>query len=760
MSAKRKRERPKPPGAPISQDIIRSLLKHRRERPSVAKLLSQDLSGASPYLEESDEPFTQLLRERISTTPLESGFSANRPPADSLKALREAAPGALTVYQQLIPTEIDSLRAILRTLDPSVTLAWLSHRNNFRPWGTFYEPQDEYLGQCIVVASHLLLERPQRPHPRRFPNVQELYDLIVRLLRLRDMGVIIEMARGFCEEPRKGFDPRRYLRESWLLMSESNYRRHADEVARELYGTREEWLVDQLGFTLNDLLLTREAIFTVIQDSVLAAITQAASPFAEASEYDLEIHMQIEQNLLSLLPDAMSFDADKLIQQAPNLRSDRVRAIIDVFSRDILQGSEVFSSLFTESPLVGSPFLRDGQRCFVPDFDRVAGYIVPLIEPHLRDKKRFSKHRANTVDRLTIDCLCRMLPGAEAYQHVFYAYKEGDGKHEAELDALVLFDEVAFIVEGKASKLSPQSRRGDLERLRRDLSRSIGEAWLQGKRARDYIRSSDVASFKNERGETVVAVDSARVSKSYVVMPTLYSMGDFATNLGVVREWELVPEGEAPWTVSLTDLMIVRDTISHPEELVGYLEWRQRVLEDENVFFPDEVELFGAYLYGWMRPRDVPDDSFVLVSGLQGDFDDWYMYLEGEAPRAEQPRKQTTPLVRRFREKLERQRPPGWLLASAYCLTSPVAMMRVVEEQLRKDWWNLPPRAMTAKFSEPYALILLGRDVSLSDFWERSSSLYLPDNVQWIWIIRVNKGQSELLWVMPSEHIAERRAQP
>jgi hypothetical protein len=311
-----------------------------------------------------------------------------------------------------------------------------------------------------------------------------------------------------------------------------------------------------------------------------------------------------------------------------------------------------------------------------------------------------------------------------------------------------------LIIEGKASKLSPQSRRGDLERLKRDLSRSIGEAWLQGKRARDYIESSAVVSFRNEHGDVVLTIDSSRITKLYVVAPTLYSMGQFATNLKVAREWELIPKGEAPWTISITDLMIVRDIISHAAELVAYLEWRQRVLEDENVLFSDEVELFGAYLYGWMRPPDIPADGFVMVSGSQGDFDDWYMYLEGEAPKAERPRKQTTPIVRRFRETMERQRPPGWLLASAHCLTSPVAMMRVLEQQLRKDWRYLPPRAMSIRVSEPYAVILIGPEAGLSDFWKRSGSLHLPDTVQWIWIIRLARGGPELLWVMPAEDLA------
>jgi integrase len=100
MSTKRKREQPKPPSVPVSQETMRALLKYRRKRRPAPELLSQGLGGPPPYLGQSiDEPFSTLLAdEEITATQIRGGYEVNRLPENFRKALREAAPGAVTAY--------------------------------------------------------------------------------------------------------------------------------------------------------------------------------------------------------------------------------------------------------------------------------------------------------------------------------------------------------------------------------------------------------------------------------------------------------------------------------------------------------------------------------------------------------------------------------------------------------------------------------------------------------------------------------------
>jgi hypothetical protein len=694
-----------------------------------------------------------LLGEELTLDRVESGIRVSPVPDEHRRALEQAAPKALEDYQKLAFQEIDHLRTVLHWFDPAYTLSWLTFKGNFRPWGTYYEPEDEYLGPSLALATHVLLESAEGEQQEHIPSVRDLYDLLNQLLRIQYTGLVAEKARAICEQRASPWEPRSTLRQAWLMMTPTIYSRHADEVAARLFGASASWLLEGLGFELEDLLRAREAIWDHIQEGVNNAIGEVQDGLdATRPRIEEPSPLAFEEALLPLLPGAMSFDAWRLMSREPALDEARLARILELFSRKVSSGTDRPTSLFSESPLEASPFVEDSYgNYFSPDFERLAGYLVPLLEPHLVNNKGYSKHRASIVDRLALESLRRMLPGATTFEHVFY--DSGPEGQQAEVDGLVLFDEIALVVEGKASKLSLQSRRGDVERLRRDLSRSVGDAYLQGKRATEWLQSSPIVALKDRYGVEQASLSTSSIRKVYVIVPTLHSMKYFSTNLKVLRDWDIVPRAEAPWCVSLTDLMIVRDTIRRPAELVGYLEWRQRRLQEENTYFPDEIELFGSYLYGWMRPPEADEDDFVQVGGMQSDFDDWYLYLEGEAPKVEQPRKQTVSMVRRFRDRVERQKPRGWLFASAYSLMIPIALMRSVEREARKTLRGLPARSVARKSAGPLGLVFLGQSIDHAEAAANPDIVHFADSVQWIWFIRLEDGQPELIWVMPSSTV-------
>jgi hypothetical protein len=693
------------------------------------------------------------LGEELTLAEIEGGIRISPVSEKYPGALHQAAPKALEDYQKLAIQELEHLRVMLHRFDPAYTLSWLTFKSNFHPWGTYYEPEDEYLGPSVGLAAHVLLESAMSKQERLVPSVHDLYGLLNQLLIIQYTGLVMETARSICDQREDPWDPRRSLRESWLFSMPTIYSRHADEVAVRLFGTSAQWLFEGLGFEFEELLRAREAIWDYIERGVNSAIAEAQDSLAAMqSKTETPSPLAFEEALLPLLPRAMSFDARRLKTREPTLDEDRLTAVLDAFSRKVSSGTDRPTSLFSESPLEAYPFIEDGDgNYYLPDFDRLAGYLVPLVEPHLANNKGYSKHRASTVDQVAIESLRRMLPGATTFEHVYYDYGKGSRDQQAEVDGLVLFDEVALVVEGKASKLSLQSRRGDVERLRRDLSRSIGDAYRQGKRATEFLQSSPIVTIKDRYGKEQASLNASSIRKVYVVIPTLHSMKYFSTNLRALRAWDVIPRDEAPWCVSLTDLMIVRDTLRRPAELIGYLEWRQRMLQDENVFFPDEIELFGSYLYGWIRPPETADsEAFVQVGGMQSDFDDWYLYLEGEALRAEQPRKQTVPMIRRFRDRMERQRPPGWLFASAYSLMIPIGLMRAAEHETRKDLRRLPARSIALRSAGPVGLVLLGQATNRAEAMATPEVVQLANTVDWVWFVRLEEDQPELVWVLPS----------
>jgi hypothetical protein len=133
----------------------------------------------------------------------------------------------------------------------------------------------------------------------------------------------------------------------------------------------------------------------------------------------------------------------------------------------------------------------------------------------LAGRPNFPRHRAKTLDRLAIGYLTDVLPGAAAYTNLFY---EG-----AELDGLVLFDDIAVVIEGKAGGMSVPARRGDVRRLREDIQRNVEDAWRQAARARVYLLRDEDSIFRNEDGEVVLRVRAGSVRDVVIVNPTLGS---------------------------------------------------------------------------------------------------------------------------------------------------------------------------------------------------------------------------------------------
>ena len=96
-------------------------------------------------------------------------------------------------------------------------------------------------------------------------------------------------------------------------------------------------------------------------------------------------------------------------------------------------------------------------------------------------------------------CFRKMLSGAKAYTNLFYPTVGGG---EAELDALVLFDRYAFLIEGKAGAFG-DAKRGGKQRIVKQLNQLVGDAAAQARRAYEYLTSTDEPEFRLKGGGSV-----------------------------------------------------------------------------------------------------------------------------------------------------------------------------------------------------------------------------------------------------------------
>jgi hypothetical protein len=249
----------------------------------------------------------------------------------------------------------------------------------------------------------------------------------------------------------------------------------------------------------------------------------------------------------------------------------------------------------------------------------------------------YQRHRSSYLVSTAIKYLTNMLPGATAFQGLFYPLEAGQ---EAELDGLVLFDRYAFLLEGKAGSLG-KARRGGKDKIKTQLEALVGDAADQVVRADTYIRREEVPTFRLEDGGTV-RVDKARYSERVLVTVTLDVLDIFTADMYQMRDIGVVTTHDLPWCVALTDLRAISEILVRPFEATHYLRWRLATLEDSRLHGgKDELNWLAVYLKeGPARPSVPSDFTDLSFTSYTDDFDAYFLYKEGArtipAPRPAQ----------------------------------------------------------------------------------------------------------------------------
>jgi hypothetical protein len=362
------------------------------------------------------------------------------------------------------------------------------------------------------------------------------------------------------------------------------------------------------------------------------------------------------------LREALTFSADELCPP-----SDDRRARFDAALKELAIGvgtldPSAYTGLYDKSPFIERPFLEFDGRYLLVIPGMVLRDPVALLEDRLLEgKPDFTEARAKALDRLAVKYLGAMLPASVAYTNLFY---EG-----TELDGLVLFEDIAFVVEGKGTALSVQAQRGDVERLKRDIGKAVEDAWTQGARAREFILRDSDTIFRDEHG-VEITIPAGSVREVIIVNPTLHDLGGHAPQLGRLRALGLFPEGEVPWSVYINDLRVIAETCENPGIFLHYLEWRNRLPLGERVTVTDEIDLWGSYFWCERFGMLAEADGKVIVGNASTDFDNYYNGLLGHGPKVEAPGKLNLlhEPVRTFVERMGTARPVGWQAAAGVCL--------------------------------------------------------------------------------------------
>ena len=175
-------------------------------------------------------------------------------------------------------------------------------------------------------------------------------------------------------------------------------------------------------------------------------------------------------------------------------------------------------------------------------------------------------------------------------QEVFVGVTIFKGKNKyTDIDALVIHNGSAIIVQSKGKKLTEASFRGDGEVLQNDFDKSINSAYKQGLKSREALLSKEGFSFKDRNDNPLIFNN---VKEAFVICVT----ADVYPNIIMQTQTLLDKKKDDPYCVPLNifDLETLGRYLKTPDIYIHYVQ--QRVKTFDKIFTFNETCVLGYYL--------------------------------------------------------------------------------------------------------------------------------------------------------------------
>jgi hypothetical protein len=355
--------------------------------------------------------------------------------------------------------------------------------------------------------------------------------------------------------------------------------------------------------------------------------------------------------------------------------------------------------------------------------DRIAEIIEADLFARFRDRVSAMRARRDKyLEELATNLLASIVNPDAQYRNVHYPIPDQPGTL-TELDALLIADDVLFLVEIKAGGFSAAASRGAPDSLFDDLADTIGTGQRQSERAEKYIKSADEVPFFDETGRReLVRIRHASFRGIFRVVVTREDLGWVGARIAILSMLDPKMSRSFPWHVSLDDLRVVAELFKNDElRFVHFLEQRLKASAETALTQHDEIEHIALYnsinLY-----HELPVQGMSRVS-----YDPSYMreidiYFSeryaGKSPDI--PKQRIPPRLAQLLEALKRSRLGGRFEAASIILSTDDIGRAQLEDALKHlDQGKVQGRQRSVRM--PFTSEAYGLTVSYAQdrFWEQ-----------------------------------------
>lgn len=489
-----------------------------------------------------------------------------------------------------------------------------------------------------------------------------------------------------------------------FLVRNPAYHPHLKHTLMGLFGPISGLIEQTAGFNIHDAIIIADAVDTNINAKLVDRQVKAQDFIKLARKavkrYRLRqretdgVPMTIVRELAKLKPsesanaikkmaalgrldaigDLFCFTIDEL-QAETNLNPDRISAFLENLSVEFGSIEGRYRHPAPTHPLAMKPIVKLADSFYCPLPEMLYWAMKPTVEDLLNSQVSqldntsdnvwisYADHRGKFLEEESLDLLKNAMPHAQTYRGLKYSVVEEGLTKEVELDGLVIMDMALFFVEAKSGSVTLPTRRGALLRVEADLRELVQNAQKQALRAKRYVCENPGATFKLPNGN-YITIDAERFEYFFLINTTLDYLDAFVTNLYRLTEAGVL-DGELPWSVALTDLMVISELIEFPSQFVHYLVRRGRLNELRFTEAHDELDWFGHYLQEGLyfeNALDDPENTRIGLMSYTTQFDDFYLHQMGvRKTEAPVPRQPMPDVMHQILAELEDRHLPGYL---------------------------------------------------------------------------------------------------
>lgn len=346
--------------------------------------------------------------------------------------------------------------------------------------------------------------------------------------------------------------------------------------------------------------------------------------------------------LYSNLKDLFVFSLDRFCKEE-NLLDEQIlkfKKYLDSFSSNLGEQSADFITPFDDNIFLNKPIIKYQDNYLAPSPEYLINNLAKIFENRLSNEKisnskiwiKYEKIKSKYLEDKTYNCFKNIFNEKYIFRNLYYTYNN----EECELDTLIIYDNNLLIIEQKAGNLTDPAQRGAIKRLKTDLKKLVEDAFKQGTRVKNYLKTSSKKIFNLKKDKNILEIkENINNFNFFIINITLVPLFNLVANISEIKKIGLFENNEFPWSTNINELELIMKYINHPAIFIHYLEKRFSILNNNFFHSMDELTLFSYYLeYGnfhkpLLKDNTHPDFLYLDDTWLEK-FDKYYLQGKGE----------------------------------------------------------------------------------------------------------------------------------